>query len=400
MKSKTLLKVLGLVVSAALLGSIFYIRALNEVNGQKDTYTNFFVFWLSGDLILQGESPYNPQQWLEGHVTNGYDQPAEEIFLYPLPLAVLISPIGLFSLNQASLIWKILSQILMAVTIFLLLNQWQRPAHQRLFVPLVLICLYFGPVLLTQRSGSIGALTLLMVSISMLWIQREKWGFASGFLLAFTMLKPPQGLLILSLFGVWLLARRNWKVILGILVGGMVLWLMGAIVDPGWVTKFLHSGEAAFDRRLGLHSNVWSFSYLACEKDMTCTYLLGGAGTLILLGLVGFYLWKKQAQVTAWEALNLILPISFVSTVYLWAYDQILYIIPIIWIVGTIVFKTKSYVQAFLFLIILDFYAFFAMGKLSETSRDLWSLGNTLIVLVGIGIAYLLKEKPEKIKPV
>jgi hypothetical protein len=98
--------------------------------------------------------------------------------------------------------------------------------------------------------------------------------------------------------------------------------------------------------------------------------------------------------------MNLILPIGFISTVYLWAYDQILYIIPIIWIVGTIVFKTKSYVQAFVFLIALDVYAFFAMGKLSETSHDLWSLGNTLIVLAGIGIAYLLKEKPEKVKPV
>lgn len=400
MKSKLLLKIVGVVISIALLGSIFYIRALNEVNNQKGVYTNFFVFWLSGDLILQGQNPYNPQQWLEGHVDNGYDQPAEEMFLYPLPLAVLISPIGLFSLNQASFIWKILSQILMAVTIFLLLGQWQRPAHQRLFVPLVLICLYFGPVLLTQRSGSIGAITLLIVTVSMLWIQKEKRGGASGFLLAFTMLKPPQGVLILSLFGIWLLARRNWKAIQGILAGGIILWLTGAIVDPGWVTKFLHSGEAAFDRRLGLHSNVWSFSYLACGKDMACTYILGGAGALILLGVVGFYLWKKQAQVTAWEAMNLILPISFVSTVYLWAYDQILYIIPIIWIVGMIVFKTKSYVQAFLFLIALDTYAFFAMGKLSETSHDLWSLGNTLIVLAGVGIAYLLKEKPEKIRPV
>lgn len=399
-KNKLLLKTIGIVFTIALLGSIFYVRALRENDRQKHSYTNFFVFWLSGDLILNGESPYSPDQWLAGHIANGYEQPAEEIFLYPLPLAVLISPIGLFSYDQASLIWKILSQIFMAIAIFLLLSQWQRPAHQRLFVPLVVICLYYGPMLLTQRSGSIGAITLLIVTISTLLMQKGKWEFLSGFLLAFTMLKPPQGLLILLLFGIWLLARRNWKVIYGIIAGGIVLWLIGALVDINWVTKFLHSGEAAFDRKLGLHSNVWSFSYLICGKNMACTYTLGGAAALILLGLVGFYLWKRQAQVTAWEAMDLIIPIGFVSTVYLWAYDQILFIVPIMWIVGTLVFKTKSYVQAFLFLIVLDVYAFFAMSKLGETTHDLWSLGNTVIVLAGIGITYLFKEKPEKIKPV
>lgn len=399
-KIKLLFKIVGIVVSLALLGSIFYIRALNETRNQRDKYTNFFVFWLAGDLILQEKSPYNPEHWRAGHAANGLDQPAEEIFLYPLPLAVLISPLGLLAYEQASLMWKILSQALLAVTIFLLINQWKRPAHERLFVPLVLICLYFGPVLLTQRSGSIGAITLLIVAVPILLIQKQRWELLSGFLLAFTMLKPPQGLLILSLFGVWLLARRNWKVIQGMIAGGIILWWIGAVVDLDWVAKFLQSGEAAFDRRLGLHSNVWSFSYLICGKNMACTYALGGAGTLILLGLVGFYLWKRQAQVTAWEAMNLIIPIGFVSTVYLWAYDQILYVIPIIWIVGTVVFKTKSYVQAFLFLIVLDFYAFFAMGRLAEVEHDLWSLGNTLLVLAGMGAAYLFNEKPEKGKPV
>lgn len=131
---------------------------------------------------------------------------------------------------------------------------------------------------------------------------------------------------------------------------------------------------------------------------MICTYLLGGTVALTLLGLVGSYLWKKQAQVTSWEAMNLIVPIGFISTVYLWAYDQIVYIIPIIWVVGVLVQKTKSYVHAFLFLIILVMYAFFAMERLGVLAHDLWSLGNTLIVLLGMGFAYIIKGKPEKKK--
>jgi hypothetical protein len=196
-KTRLLLKMIGTVFAVTLLGSVFYMRAVRENDNQKGTYTNFFVFWLSGNLILNGQSPYNPDAWLAGHAANGYEQPAESIFLYPLPLAVLISPLGFFPPEQASLAWKILSQSLMALAIFILLGKWQTPAHQRLFVPLVLICLYYGPVLLTQRGGSIGAITLLTVSIAIVLMQKNQWPFASGFLLAFTMLKPPQGLLIL-----------------------------------------------------------------------------------------------------------------------------------------------------------------------------------------------------------
>jgi hypothetical protein len=399
-KNGSLLKNIGVVFSVILLGSIFYIRASRETFNQRNTYTNFFVFWLSGDLILQGQNPYNADDWQAGHAANGYEQPAEEIFLYPLPLAVLLSPLGFFPYEGASLAWKILSQSLVAIVIFILLRTWQRPAHQRLFVPLVLICLYYGPVLLTQRSGSTGAVTLLIVSIVIILMLKNKRPFLSGFLLAFTMLKPPQGLLILLLLGIWLLARKDWKTIQGIIAGGIVLWLIGASVDLNWVTKFLSSGEAAFDRRLGLHSNVWSFSHLICEKNITCTYGMGAVAALTLLGLAGFYLWKKQAQGTAWEAMNLIIPVGFISTVYLWAYDQILFIIPIIWIVGTLVQKTKSYIYAFLFLVILIAYAFFAMERLIALSHDLWSLGNTLIVFAGLLLASLLAEKPEKIKAV
>jgi hypothetical protein len=215
------------------------------------------------------------------------------------------------------------------------------------------------------------------------------------------MLKPPQAAPILLLMGIWLVARKDWRTIQGMIVGGIILWLIGASVDIHWVTKFLDSGEAAFDRKLGLHSNVWSYAYLLCGRESTvCTYALGGLAALMLLGLAGFYLWKYQARLGAWEALNLVIPIGFVSTVYLWGYDQILYIIPILWVVGTLVQKTKSYIHAFLFLIPLVMYAFFAMARLGVTSKDLWSFGNTLIVLLGLWIAAIMKEKPAKQKSI
>jgi hypothetical protein len=121
--------------------------------------------------------------------------------------------------------------------------------------------------------------------------------------------------------------------------------------------------------------------------------LLGAAGALTILGLGGFFLWKNQARVTAWEAFNIILPISFVSTVYLWSYDQVSYIIPIVWIIGTLVQRTKSYIHAFIFLIALDLFSLYALVQLAATEKDFWSLGTTMIILGMIAWLYYSDQK-------
>jgi hypothetical protein len=245
---------------------------------------------------------------------------------------------------------------------------------------------FFGPLYLTLHTGSIGAFALLAVLGAILLFEKDK-SLLAGIVLSLTILKPPQGLTILLLAGIWLLARRDWKAMYGIAIGGIALLIIGMMQDPFWVIKFRDASQAVMDRTLGVHSNVWAFAYLACKGASPCSTLLGAAGSLTLLGLGGVFLWQDHpqgaapAKVTAWEAFNIILPIAFVSTIYLWAYDQLPYIIPIVWIIGTLVKRTKSYLHAFIFLIVLDIISFFALIQQANTAKDLWSLGTTVIVL-------------------
>ena len=76
----------------------------------------------------------------------------------------------------------------------------------------------------------------------------------------------------------------------------------------------------------------------------------------------------------------MIIPIGFVSTIYLWTYDQLPYIIPIVWVMGTLVRKRRGVLLAFGFLILLDLVSIFALVQLTFTGKDLWSLGSTLLV--------------------
>ena len=387
-------KILGILVTVVLIGGMVYLRAMQNYTNQNYRNSNFFVFWLSGRLLTDGESPYDPGQWRAGHELYGSTNLREAIFLYPLPLTVFMIPFGLFTVDEAYLGWQILSQILIAIVIFALLNKWQKTEYNRLFIPIMLFLLFFGPIYLSLQIGSIGTLTLIILFAVIILLEKNQ-SFAAGALLALTMLKPPQGLPILFLIGIWLLARKDWKAIVGIILGGIILWVIGMSIDPSWVNKFLHSGEAAFDRRLGFQSNIWSFSYLLCNKEQNCSFALGGILSLLLLGSTAYFLWRNHAKSTVWQVFNIVIPIAFVTTIYLWGYDQILYVIPIVWIIGTLVERTKSYLYAFIFLIVLDLFSFYALVQQATTDKDLWSLGTTIIVLgMVLGLMYWNQAKP------
>lgn len=374
------LKILGVLATLILLGGMIFLRVKISYESFDFQSSNFTFFWLSGRMLLQGESPYDEARYLAGHETYGIKWQPNKIFPYPLPLAILFIPLGLLPLPAAYIAWQVITLCLIAWTIYALLSRWRRPSHARLLVPLFAAMFFFGPVYLTLHTGSIGAIALAAAAGAALLLDKEK-PLAAGMILALTMLKPPQGLTILLLAGIWFLARKNRKALYGVAVGGIILLAAGALLDPLWLNKFRGASEAVMERTQGVHSNVWAFAYLACGKTSPCWLLLGGALSLALLGAGGVFLWKNQARLTAWEAFNLILPLGFVSTIYLWAYDQITYIIPIVWVIGTLTERRKSYLWAFAFLILLELVSFFALIKQAETSKDLWSLGTTLLTL-------------------
>lgn len=391
-------KTLGLIVTLSLIGGMIFLRARLSYNTFDFQNSNFTFFWLSGRMLIDGENPYEEKQYLAGHETYGIKWQPNRIFPYPLPLAIFFIPLGFLSLPVAYITWQVITLLIVAATIFLLLAHWEESAQRLLLVPIFAAMFFFGPMYLTLHTGSVGAIALLALLAAILLLEKDK-SMLAGIVLSLTMLKPPQGITILFLAGIWFLARRDWKAIYGVAIGGIALLLIGMIQDPLWVVKFRGASEAVMDRTQGVHSNVWAFAYLACGGTSPCWPLLGGTLSLILLGLAGFFLWQNQAKWFAWEAFNVIIPIGFISTIYLWAYDQIPYLIPVVWIIGTLVQKSRSFIYAFLFLIVLVLFSLFALLQQASTDKDLWSLGTTLIVLGSLWVVSRMKQKPPIDKP-
>ncbi len=343
-------------------------------------------------MVLTGQNPYDPTQWYKAHIQLGATWIPDKIFLYPLPQAFLLVPLALLPTQSSFLLWGILSQTILAITCFALLNQpgWIR--QRRLFIPLVIFFLFFGPVYLSLQIGSIGAIAVAALLVSIMLLDQNK-SLPAGLTLSLLALKPPQGFPILFLTGVWFLFRRDWKAIGGMLIGGLILLISGLLYDPMWVQKFLNNSQSVLGRTLGVQSNLWSLSYLACNTNGTCTAILGTVLFISLLAAGGWLVWRFRAQLTAWETFNLIIPIAFVCAVYLFAYDQILFIFPIVWIAAKLVERTKSYIPTFLFMIGLDVLSIALLVVQANSKSDAWNISITVIVL---GLYFWLLQADKK----
>jgi hypothetical protein len=376
------MRITMVIVSVAILSAAFYQRAASNLSHIDYRNSNFVFFWLSGRMILSGQNPYDSSLWLAAHDENGVTWRPNLIFPYPLPLAALVAPLGLLSLSQAYLYWQLLSLTLMALVCWFLLSRHREVHHTRFFVPLVLVLLFFGPVLLSLQIGALGAFTLAAVFVALAALEGDR-PLLAGLALSLTLLKPPQGIPILFLIAIWLLARREWKAIAGIGLGALGLLLLGMLIDPHWLSKFGTAGQAVMDRTLGLQSNAFGFAYHACAGGLACMWGLGGAAAALTLGFVTLYLTRRSRRLGPWEAINVILPAAFFSTLYLWSYDQILYIIPMIWIILRLTDRTHSYLAAFGFLALILAVAFLALWSQANTRSDLLSVITTILILTG-----------------
>jgi hypothetical protein len=386
------------IVAVLILAAAFYQRAALNLNRIDYRNSNFVFFLMAVRLFISGGDPYDSTQWLAEHDANGVDWRPNKIFPYPLPLAFVMAPLGLLSLGDAYLGWQLISEACIVASMWFLLERRKEPTHQRLLVPLALIMLFFGPVYLTLQLGALGALTLLAITAAIATLDQEH-SIAAGILLSLTLLKPPQGMPIVFLAGIWCLSRRDWRAIAGLGLGAVGMVLIGMIGDPLWLLKFATSSQVVIGRTLGVQSNAFGLAYAACSGDLPCMWQCGGIAVVIILAAGGRYLWLHGRDLSPWEALALIIPIAFVATLYLWSYDQILYVIPVVWIVLRLIDRTRSYVASFLFLSAMVLVSMTALVIQANTHSDLTSIVTTVLVLGGYALVHSSKASSGSVIP-
>lgn len=376
-----------LLVLVALL-PLYYLIAINNERNVDYLNNGFFTFWLAGHLPWGGGHPYSSLDWVNGHHANGATWIPNQIFPYPLPLALVTAPLGLLPIDKAYILWDVLAQVLIALCILWLATRWEG-ANRRLFVIFVLAAAILnGNIFLGLMTGTFAAFFLALLTLALYFMEKRQ-PFLAGMALAGLALKPPL-LTVVALIGLWLLFRRNWRAVGGILAGGLGFLLIGMLQDIHWVEKFLGASENLLNMRLGNQPTIISYTRLVCHGDLNCAFIAYGLIVLVLTGIFAWLTWKRRAELSPLMVFSAATVLGVLLPPYIWSYDYTLLVIPICYVSFDLIRRRETYLYSTLFLLIMDVLSiiglvFFWMNPESDAltvQRDMWSIWVAVLVLV------------------
>jgi len=142
---------------------------------------------------LEGKSPYNPDYWVPAHTLHGSQWVSDTTFLYPLPLAVILLPLGLLPLEYAAVIWVTLRILAIQLSFRIFISIWHKKWVYSYDIPTLAGIFCFCLVAVRLWLGRMDWLILLCLASGLSYLEKQKW-FIGAMIITISMLKPLGGI--------------------------------------------------------------------------------------------------------------------------------------------------------------------------------------------------------------
>jgi Glycosyltransferase family 87 len=280
---------------------------------------DFLEYWASARLLLTGNNPYSPEEHLalQRSVVSNIERP---LMMWNPPWTLFfLLPLGLVSFSVGHILWSVSLLICLLVCSA---HLWRiyggQPDRYRIAW---LICFSVVPTYLTLYVKQIDPLVLLGI-VGFLHFQQHKQCWLAGLSLTLAAIKPHLTYLFWAALILWILENRQWRVFFGGAVGGMIATITPLILMPDVFDHYfqLYSTNAAprpFDWKTPTLSTALA---LVVGLENTWVRYIPPA-----IGLLWFtFYWRKQRIDWNWtEQMPLLLLVSQATTIFAWAWDQI-----------------------------------------------------------------------------
>ncbi|MDX8352187.1 glycosyltransferase family 87 protein [Cognatiyoonia sp. IB215182] len=284
-----------------------------DVPGRDNCVTRFVDFhaiWGAARLALE----MNPIAAFERQTLEQAYSACEQInmfWLYPAPMAVLLTPVGALPFLPAYIGFQVLSLGLLALAVRRYFPKDRTALIAIVFAPAWLPALMVGQFTILWCVGLLAAISAM----------RQDRHVLSGVLIGLLTLKPTLGLLI----PVILLADRRYGTIISAIITTVILHL-GATALYGFdyfTTWIAASGSHGASLSTSVTESASMASIAAFATRLGASPALGIAVNMTLLAFAAaalFWIWRKQGAQSdaACAVLCAAIPLS---TPYLWHYD-------------------------------------------------------------------------------
>jgi hypothetical protein len=361
----------GNIVLLILLLPIFYWVAISIINSFYYPDSDFSSFWVAGKMILMGGNFYNLEEWNQARTMISSTWFWEIGFLYPFPLGIIFASIAWIPYKLAFILWLIFTQGLIVGSGILLFANLQYPKKIQYFIPFMLGVAIFRSTYVVLRLGQLTGVLLFLLCLTIYYWEKRRW-YLGGLLFGILILKPSIGGILILLVGVWLITTRNWAAIKGVITSTVGLLVLGWLVNPSWVSDYLVIGQKKLGLTFGVSPTMWGLVNWTCKDNSVCSKTI----PLIIIAILAILFWQKVMKSNlpdidvVGNVFAIAIPVGLFVTPYLWAYDQLLLIIPVYYALKAIVMQKGQYLVGSLLMPLISISAFVYLALAYRVGRD------------------------------
>jgi hypothetical protein len=371
LSKKSILILIAFILLAVAVSAIVVIKQSGMVN------QDFFLFWLAGKFALSGQNVYDMAAWDAGHTFYGSTW-LNVPFYYPVYLSYLLIPLSSMNIYLAAILW-LTATILIVGWAAWYISIRPQPGLAPLYIFVILAgCFAFRAVIVNIYYGQMDGplFGLVLAAAWLLQTRRDRW---AGAALALLLIKPNIGLPIAGVLLLYCLLRRNWQAILSFSLMAIFLLAASLILKPNWITDFIAIGIYRGDFVLNYTPTWWGQAANICAWTKPCAYYVGAAGSLLVVALGLGYLIRNFRTMDIWQVTSIAVFITLQITPYMWAYNQIYLLIPIL-MVALHLMRTRGLLVGSIFPLLISLISVLFIFIALQTGNDNLSYWLTVLV--------------------
>ena len=290
--------------------------------------SDFVEYWAAGSLNLAGQNPYDPALILAVERSAGYTGDRALMMLNPPPVLTLVMPFSLLPYRQAAALWLLAhaAALLWSCTIL-----WDLTGGSRQKLPVVYLCsVVFVPTLFALFLGQISIVLLFGIAL-FLRFWRDGRMIAAGAATTLLLVKPHVVYLVGVALIAWWLRHRDWRVILGVALGGIGV-LVPLAFNPAIYAQF---AELTRNESLTHFSTSTLGTLLRMAARDPSRFGLQFLPMVLGIAYLATRFRRGRSTVWDWEReMPLLVVVSLATAAYGWVFDQVVLLVAAISMFG------------------------------------------------------------------
>lgn len=322
---------------------LFFILLLLVLNAKfwGDQLHDHFSFWAASKSFLALKNPYNLEA-VVAHVNSccfeTFPNTIERVWGLPV-IFILISWFGFFSFQNYLIIHSLVSAFLITFS-FLIISKVYNFNAKNNFIFSTLILITFLPAYEALIVGPAIMYVLIGISIFLLLVNKSPKkslsnNFIGGLFLSLTVIKPHFLFLIPIFIFTLSVIRKEILTLFGMLAGGLILFLAMFFYHPELINYYL---AIVSEFPVNLYKTPTIISYFQNYFKFNGSFRFLPA---LIISIISFlYIYKNKEKFKSTnnddDLFSYALILSSIFAPYLWVYDYLPLLIPVVLITSRI----------------------------------------------------------------